>query len=61
MNYSIFRSRTFYTLVFQFVYNGFLAISGNLNPTALLIGNAILSTLASYFHLETGKSTSGKN
>ena len=61
MNYSLFRSRTFWTLVFQFVFNGFAAISGSFNPTVVLLLNAGLTSLASYFHLQTGQSTTGAN
>ena len=61
MNYSLFRSRTFWTIAFAFVSNGFLAVSGNFDPTIVLFVNTFLTGLASYFHLQTGKSTTGSN
>lgn len=61
MNYSIFRSKTFYALVFIFVFNGFAAISASL-PADVVVGvNAVLGLVASIFHLQTGNSTSGAN
>lgn len=59
--YSLIRSRTFWTLVFMFVTNGFLAISGELNPTLVVVVNTMFSVAASYFHLQTGRSQSGSN
>lgn len=61
MNYSLFRSRTFWTLVFMFVVNGYAAVSGQVPGNIDLVINAVLSLLASYFHLQTGQSTSGTN
>ena len=49
-NYSFLKSRTFWTIVVQFLSNGFLAISGNFNPTVVLLVNAALGSLATYFH-----------
>lgn len=59
--YSLIRSRTFWTLVFMFLANGFLAISGELDPTFVMVVNAMFSVIASYFHIQTGKSTTGSN
>lgn len=59
--YHLIRSRTFWTLVFMFVTNGFMAISGELNPTLVVVVNTMFSVAASYFHLQTGKSTTGSN
>lgn len=59
--YSLLKSKTFWTLVFTFLSNGFLAISGNFNPTTVMAVNGILTIVASVFHLETGKSTTGSN
>lgn len=61
MNYNLLRSKTFWTIVFQFASNGFLAISGNFTPQTVLILNGVLTTLASIFHLQTGQSTTGTN
>lgn len=61
MNYSIFRSKTFYTLVFIFLFNGFAAISTSLPADAVVSVNAILGIVASIFHLQTGQSTTGAN
>jgi len=47
----LFKSRTFYTLVFAFVFNGFQAISGALPPEAVLIIDALFTTAAMYFKL----------
>lgn len=44
-------SRTVWTIVFQFITNGFLAISGNFDPTLVLIINAVFSMVATYFKL----------
>lgn len=44
-------SRTVWTLIFQFVTNGFLAISGNFDPATVLIVNAVFSAVATYFKL----------
>jgi hypothetical protein len=61
MNYSLLRSKTFWTIVLMFIMNGFQAISSDLNPSFVLIANALLTAISSYFHLETGKSTLGAN
>lgn len=61
MNYSLFRSKTFWTIVATFLFNGFAAISGQLPPDATLIVNAIFGILASVFHLQTGQSKTGTN
>ncbi len=60
-NYSLLRSKTFWTVVFMFVFNGYAAISGQLPGDVTLIVNTVLSVIASIFHLETGKSTTGAN
>ena len=51
MNYSIFKSRTFWTLVFTFLYNGYAAISGQLPADVTVIVNAVVGILAGYFHV----------
>jgi hypothetical protein len=50
-NYSLFKSRTFWVIVFAFVYNGYAAISGQVPAEVTLIINAILSALQTVFHL----------
>lgn len=61
MNYSLFKSRTFWTIVFMFVFNGFVAISGSISPEWSVPINFLLTSLAGYFHLQTGQSTTGTN
>lgn len=50
MNYSIFKSRTFWTIVITFLYNGYAAISGQLPADVTVILNAVFGMLATYFH-----------
>lgn len=59
--YSLLKSRTFWVLVFMFLTNGFAAVSGQLNPTLVVVANILFTSLAAYFHLQTGLSTSGMN
>lgn len=47
----ILRSRTMWTLVFTFAFNGWNAINGAFDPQTTLVVNAVLSTLAGYFKL----------
>lgn len=61
MNYSLLRSKTFWTLVVMFLYNGYAAISGQLPGDVTVIVNIIFTALGSYFHLQTGQSTAGTN
>jgi hypothetical protein len=61
MNYSLIRSKTFWTLMFQFVTDAIVMYGNLLTPEQLLVINAVLTTVASLFHLQTGKSTSGVN
>jgi hypothetical protein len=61
MNYSLLRSKTFWTIVFMFVFNGFVAISSKIPADYVLAINAILTAVASIFHLQTGQSTDGSN
>ncbi len=61
MNYSLFRSRTFWTLVATAVVsvgNIFLPI---IPVAAQGLVTVVLLVIASYFHLQTGQSTSGIN
>lgn len=61
MNYSLLRSRTFWTIIAMFIVGGTNAIVSvlpvGLEPIVMLV----LSAVASYFHLQTGKSTAGMN
>lgn len=59
--YSLLRSKTFWTLVFMFVVDGFMGVSGQLNPTVVMVVNGAFTVIASYFHLQTGTSTTGTN
>jgi hypothetical protein len=52
----ILKSRTVQTLVFMFVFNGFAAISGQLDPQVVTIVNALLTTVAGYFKLNPSQS-----
>jgi len=61
MNYSLLRSKTFWTLVFIFVFNGYTAISGSVPADVSVVINLILTGCASVFHLTTGQSTTGSN
>lgn len=45
------KSRTVWVLVFTFVFNGFDAISGALSPEVVLVVNAFLGMLATYFKI----------
>ena len=61
MNYSLLRSKTFWTIVFLFVFNGFAAVQGSVSPDISIAVNGVLAIVASIFHLQTGKSTTGAN
>lgn len=61
MNYSLLRSRTFWTLIVMFVGDAVSVYGGLLSPDLLSLFNLILTGVASYFHLQAGKSTSGTN
>lgn len=50
-NYSLFKSRTFWLIVFAFVYNGYAAISGQLPGTVTIVVNGVLGILQAVFHL----------
>jgi len=45
------KSRTVYTILFTFVFNGFAAISGQLPAEVVTVVNFILTALATYFRL----------
>lgn len=59
--YSLLRSKTFWMIVFLFVFNGFAAIQGSVSPDVSVAVNGVLAILASIFHLQTGKSMTGSN
>ena len=61
MNYSLFRSKTFWTLIAMFAVGGGNAVIHVLPPNIQAIVMAILTLMASYFHLSTGNSTTGAN
>lgn len=45
------KSRTVWTLIFAFITNGFMAISGDVDPSIIIIVNAVFTILAGYFKL----------
>jgi hypothetical protein len=51
MNYNIFKSRTFWTSVLLFAFNGFSAISGSIPDTYSVPINFVLGALITYFHV----------
>lgn len=55
MNYNIFKSRTFWTVVAMFVVGGGNAILPVIPPAAQTILEALLGLLAAYFHNDTGQ------
>lgn len=61
MDYSLFRSRTFYTLVLMFAFDAVSVYGNLLSPNTFALVNLILTSVASYFHLQTGKSQAGAN
>jgi membrane protein implicated in regulation of membrane protease activity len=50
MNYSIFSSRTFWTILAMFVVGGLNAITQALPPNFQVVAMAVLSWAATYFH-----------
>lgn len=61
MNYSLFRSKTFWTLVAGFVINVYQLAAPTLPPAAVGVLDTVVLLLSSYFHLQTGNSTAGSN
>ena len=51
MNYNILKSRTFWLIVFAFLYNGYAAISGQLPGSVTVIVDLVFSALQTYFHV----------
>jgi len=50
-HYSFLKSKTFYTLLFIFAFNGFAAVSGQLPSDITVPVNALFGILATYFHV----------
>jgi len=46
------KSRTLWTLVFMFAFNGWNAISGSFDPNISLFINAIFTALAGHFRID---------
>jgi hypothetical protein len=51
VNYSLLKSRTFWLIVFAFLYNGYAAISGQLPASATVVIDLVFGALQSYFHV----------
>jgi hypothetical protein len=52
MNYSIFRSRTFYTLAFTFAYNVWQLLMPSIPTEYSAVIDFALMTIASYYHVD---------
>lgn len=61
MNYSLFRSRTFWSIVALFVISGTNGIMGMIPAGAIVYVQFALAALASYFHLDTAKTFGARN
>jgi len=61
MNYSLLKSRTFWTLVIGFLYQVWQLAMPSVPPAATGVIDAVFMMLASYFHYQTGNSTTGTN
>lgn len=57
MNYNLFKSRTFWSLVVMFVVNGYAAISGQVPSGIDMVINFALTSLATYFHINKSAQT----
>lgn len=51
MNYSLLKSRTFWTIVVAFLYNGYVAIHGQVPISFTVVLDAVFGILQSYFHV----------
>lgn len=62
-SYSLLKSRTFWSLVVLFLYNGFTSLIPVFPNVAwiTIIVNALGFISISYFHQQTGNSTTGTN
>ena len=61
MNYSLLKSRTFWTIIFNFFFAGFAAISGTVPAGVVVVVSGILTAVASYYHLQTAKTAGAVN
>lgn len=61
MNYSLLKSRTFWSIVAMFVIGGTNAITSLLPQGAEPFVMLFLGVLASYFHLDTAKTVGARN
>lgn len=59
--YSLLRSKTFWTIVVAAVVGAGNAVVPFMPEQYSAIAVLVLTSLASYFHLQTGRSTSGTN
>lgn len=51
MNYNIFKSRTFWTLVVGFAYNVWQLLEPSVAPQFSAVLDIVFASLASYFHV----------
>lgn len=51
MNYSIFKSRTFWTLVAGFVYNVWQLLAPSIPPQYSALIDLLFTSVATYFHV----------
>ena len=51
MNYDIFKSRTFYTLVFGFLYSVWQLFEPSIPPQYSAVVDLLVVSLANYFHV----------
>lgn len=61
MNYSLFRSKTFYTIIAMAVVGAGNAVMPVVSPTVAAILEVILTILASQFHLSTATKFGARN
>jgi hypothetical protein len=52
MNYSLLKSRTFWVIVIAFLYNGYVAISGQVPANYTVIIDAVFGILQTFFHYQ---------
>jgi len=50
------KSRTIWVLAFAFITNGFIAIQGDIDPTLVMVINAVFSMIAGYLKLNPSQS-----
>lgn len=61
MDYSLFRSRTFWSTVALFVVTGTNGIMGMLPANSLIYVQGVLSIMIAVFHLDTAKTFGARN